>query len=100
MITWSDFDTDDQLARRRMMDFADKMKKCRYEYSFPPEGKYFLSTLYEINFSNSEFEQYVFDTYGIEYIMGDDAGTYGQRGIVDFKIVDEQKFLLFNLKYT
>ena len=92
-MTWSEFDTDDYQARRRLMDIASKLRKCKIDYLGLDEG----CTNHD-GWSTTQFEQYILEQYGIKYNMGDDM--YGQPGIINFTVVDEQKFLLFTLRYS
>lgn len=54
------------------------------------------STPCPINEYNTKFYAWLLDEYGLELQLHDSNGV---RGIVGHKIVDEQKFLMFMLKF-
>lgn len=92
--------TDMFSSPRKMMDMARLLKKCKLDYMVSPGILQGNTNGDEVWCPESKFEQFVLDTYGIEFITGDTPAGHYHRGIIDFKIVDEQKFLMFNLKYT
>lgn len=53
-----------------------------------------LNQQHHVTFSNKAFYDWVTDNYGIHMIVDEDGITS------KYEVVDEQKFLLFNLKYA
>jgi hypothetical protein len=68
--------------------YLSKIYKVRNEYIDK------LNQQHHVTFSNKAFYDWVANTYGIQMIVDED-GITGK-----YEIVDEQKFLLFNLKYV
>jgi len=79
--------------QKRIMSIASKLRRCKEDYLG-------LDVQNDRESMTANFEEYVLDSYGIKYITGESEIHRGVYGISDFKIVDDQKFLLFNLKYT
>ena len=87
--SFQDYDEDDEKLNRRVRrwDFWEALIKLKHEYS---------SHIPKKKFDSTNFLSWLEDTYGIRVVV-----EKASQGITDdYEIIDEQKYLIFLLKFS